>query len=114
MDRLMDELSPVTRLQVQVEGPPEVVRASLRALPGVTRVERRTVTDGVGTFVLEVERARDVRRELGQLVSQQHWGLLELRSLDLSLEDVFMRVIAGEPTGVPGEEVGAAEEEGAG
>jgi ABC-2 type transport system ATP-binding protein len=105
LDRLMDELAPVARVQVQVDGPAELVGASLRALPGVTRVEPRGVTDGVGTFVVEADRARDVRRDLFQLVSQQRWGLLELRSLGLSLEELFIRVVAGEE-----HEAAAAEE----
>jgi ABC-2 type transport system ATP-binding protein len=96
LDRLMDELSPVARVQVQVEGPADLVGQSLRALPGVERVEARGVQDGVGTYVLESGRARDVRREVVQLVTQQRWGLLELRPLGLSLEDLFIRVVAGE------------------
>ena len=96
LDRLMQELSPTARLQVQVEGPAELVAQSLRALPGVQRVEARGAVDGVSTFVLEAERARDIRREIAQLVAQQRWGLLELKALDLSLEDVFIRIVAGE------------------
>jgi ABC-2 type transport system ATP-binding protein len=96
LDRLMQELSPTARLQVQVDGPTELVTQSLRALPGVQRVEARGVVDGVSTFVLEAERARDIRREVAQLVAQQRWGLLELKALDLSLEDVFIRIVAGE------------------
>jgi ABC-2 type transport system ATP-binding protein len=96
LDRLMDELAPMTRLQVQVEGPPELVSGSLRALPGVTRVESRGVAERVGTFVVETDRARDVRRELFQLVAQQRWTLLEMRALGLSLEEIFIRVVAGE------------------
>ena len=110
LDRLMDELSPTPRLQVQVEGPAELISVSLRALPGVTRVEPRGVADGVGTFVVEADRARDVRRELVQLVTQQRWGLLELRALGLSLEDLFIRVVAGEEHG-PGAEAEAPAEE---
>jgi gliding motility-associated transport system ATP-binding protein len=96
LDRLMQELSPTARVQVQVEGPPELVAQSLRALPGVQRVESRGAADGASTFVLEAERARDVRREIAQLAAQQRWGLLELKALDLSLEDVFIRIVAGE------------------
>ncbi|MGH7318971.1 MAG: ABC transporter ATP-binding protein [Candidatus Rokuibacteriota bacterium] len=96
LDRLMDELTPIARLQVQVEGPLELVRSSLRAIQGVTRVEPRGATDAVGTFVVEADRARDIRRDLVQLVTQQRWGLLELRPLGLSLEDLFIRVVAGE------------------
>ena len=96
LDRLMQELSPTARLQVQVEGPAELVTQSLRSLPGIQRVEARGIVDGVSTFVLEAERARDIRREVAQLVAQQRWGLLELKALDLSLEDVFIRIVAGE------------------
>jgi len=96
LDRLMDELSPVTRLQVQVEGPAELVQRSLRALPGVQRVDARGTADGATTFVVEADRARDVRRDAVQLITQQRWGLLELRTLGLSLEDLFIRVVAGE------------------
>ena len=96
LDRLMQELSPVARIQVQIEGPAELVGQSLRALPGVERVEPRGVVDGVATYVLEAGRARDVRRDIGQLTAQQRWPLLELRALGLSLEDLFIRVVAGE------------------
>jgi ABC-2 type transport system ATP-binding protein len=96
LDRLMQELSPVVRVQVQVEGPAELVGQALRALPGVHRIEARDAADGAATFVLEVDRARDVRREVARLVAQQRWGLLELRALGLSLEDLFIRVVAGE------------------
>jgi ABC-2 type transport system ATP-binding protein len=96
LDRLMQELSPVARVQVQVEGPAELVGQSLRVLPGVERVEARGVIDGVATFVLEAGRGRDVRRDVAQLAAQQRWPLLELRTLGLSLEDLFIRVVAGE------------------
>jgi len=109
LDRLMEELSPVTRVQVQVEGPAELVGASLRALPGVERLEPHGVADGVGTFVVEAARGRDLRKDVFQLVSQQRWGLLELRAVGLSLEDLFIRIVAGEEQ-EPGHEAAAAEE----
>jgi ABC-2 type transport system ATP-binding protein len=93
-----------------VEGPAEIVGASLRTLPGVTRVESRGVTDGVGTYVIEAERGRDVRREAFRLVTQQRWALLELRALGLSLEDVFIRIVAGEDHEAAAEEAPGAPE----
>ena len=96
LDRLMQELSPTVRIQVQIEGPVELVGKSLRTLPGVERVETRGTVDGVVTYALDANRARDVRRDVAQLAAQQRWPLLELRALDLSLEDVFIRIVAGE------------------
>jgi ABC-2 type transport system ATP-binding protein len=107
LDQLMQEVAPSQRVQLQVEGPIELVGASLRAVPGVTRVEARGGADGVGTFVVEADRTRDVRRDLFQLVSQQRWALLELRPLGLSLEDVFIRIVAGEEHEATGDQAAA-------
>jgi len=76
-------------------------------LPGVTRVESRPGGDGVGTFVVEADRGRDVRRDLFQLVKEQRWALLELRPLGLSLEDLFIRVVAGEEQEATADEAAA-------
>ena len=97
LDRLMQELSPVARIQVQVEGPGRAghaVPADAPRRPARGGAGRRST--GSARFVLESERTRDIRREIAQLVAQQRWGLLELKALDLSLEDVFIRIVAGE------------------
>jgi hypothetical protein len=37
-----------------------------------------------------------VRGEIFQLAAQQKWSLLELRPVGMTLEEVFMRIVAGE------------------
>ncbi|MBI2544916.1 MAG: hypothetical protein HYW16_06845 [Candidatus Rokubacteria bacterium] len=44
-------------------------------------------------------RDRDVRDSLAQLVAERRWGLLELHQLGMSLEEVFLRLVAGEEFG---------------
>jgi hypothetical protein len=39
-----------------------------------------------------------VRAEVFQLAAQQKWDLLELRRVGMTLEEVFIRVVAGEET----------------
>jgi len=39
-----------------------------------------------------------VRAEIFQLAAQQRWNLRELRRVGMTLEEVFMRVVAGEET----------------
>jgi ABC-2 type transport system ATP-binding protein len=68
-------------------------------IPGVVGVEQQAVADGVGTYVVESVPDRDVRVELFQLAAAQQWRLLELRRLGLTLEEVFIRVVAGEQAG---------------
>ena len=43
---------------------------------------------------------------LAQLVVEEGWGLLELRAIDASLEDVFMELTAEQSTSGPGHRSG--------
>ena len=54
-----------------------------------------------GTSV-EAARGRDVRAEIFKLAAQQQWDLLELRRVGMTLEEVFIRIVAGEEGGEAG------------
>ncbi len=97
IDTLVEQFFPTTRIQLQVAAaPPDAVKAEIGRIPGVLSVERSVATDGVGTFVVESPRDRDVRSDLFQLAAAQKWTLLELRRLGMTLEEVFIRIVAGE------------------
>jgi ABC-2 type transport system ATP-binding protein len=107
-ENLTSQLSQSARIQLQVEGPVEVVAKELGRVPGVLGVEQRALVNGVGTFVVESGRERDVRRELARVVVGRQWGLLELRPVALTLEDIFIQLVTEEePVDA---ERGAAEE----
>ena len=96
-ENLTTKLQTSSRLLVRVEGPAtEVVRA-LGAVAGVQTVKE----DGSGpahvvTCVVESKKDRDVRKDVAATVVRQNWGLLELRPVDLTLEDVFVRLVTEE------------------
>jgi ABC-2 type transport system ATP-binding protein len=81
---------------VQVDAAGQDARAALGSLAGVARVEL-TGTEGAST-ALEVHTAdgRDVRREIAATVVGRGWGLLELRQVRMSLEDVFLNLTTQE------------------
>jgi ABC-2 type transport system ATP-binding protein len=93
---LVEKVFPTSRVELQVAAPAEAVRAALRAVPGVQRVETLAPRDGAAGFLVESARGRDVRPELVRLVTSQGWGLLGLHQVGMSLEEVFIRVVAGE------------------
>ena len=96
IDTLVEEFFPSARVQVEIGGPRDAVRERLPGIPGVTAV-KDDVADGVaGTFVVESPRGRDVRSEIFQLAAQQKWALRELRRVGMTLEEVFIKVVAGE------------------
>ena len=94
IDNLVEQFFPTSRVHVTVQEPTPAVLTALGGLPGVTGVQ--TSSDGAGVFVVETERGRDVRADIFQLAAQQKWPLLELRQVGATLEEVFMRIVAGE------------------
>jgi ABC-2 type transport system ATP-binding protein len=51
---------------------------------------------GHESFEIESERGRDVRRELAKAVVGHGWGLLELRPMRMSLEEIFLQLTTEE------------------
>jgi ABC-2 type transport system ATP-binding protein len=88
IDSLVEQFFPTSRVHVEVDGPREVIRERLAAIPGVIDVR-----DTLGPT-----RGRDVRSEIFQLAAQQKWELRELRREGMTLEEVFMKIVAGEET----------------
>ena len=96
-ENLTTKLQTSSRLLVRVEGPAtEVVRA-LGAVAGVQTVKEDGSGPGmVVTCIIESKKDRDVRKDVAAAVVRQNWGLLELRPVDLTLEDVFVRLVTEE------------------
>jgi len=112
IDRLVEEFFPTARVAVEIAGPRPAVLDGLRAIPGVVQVEDGGPDrDGPARLVVESARDRDVRGEIFQLAAQQKWNLLELRPVGMTLEEVFMRIVAGEESGAAPGEVAAGEAE---
>jgi ABC-2 type transport system ATP-binding protein len=87
----------VARTLVRVAGPAEAVARMLTEVSGVTRLETETTTGpGACAFVVVSSEADPVRRAVAARVVGAGFGLLELRSLEPSLEEVFVRVVGSE------------------
>lgn len=96
VDALAAQFFPTARVEVEIAGPPApAVEAGLRRIPGVLTV-RPLDSGGRGAWLVEAPRGCDVRSEIFQLAAQQRWELRELRRVGMTLEEVFMRVVAGE------------------
>jgi ABC-2 type transport system ATP-binding protein len=81
-------------LQVDTMGADAV--SALERVPGVTRVVESAGHDGFAGYEVESQQGHDIRRDLARTVVSSGWGLLELRPLRLSLEDVFLSLTTEE------------------
>ena len=96
IDRLVEDFFPTARVHVQIAGPAAAVRDGLAGIAGVVSVHDDPSADGLAGYIVESPRGRDVRGEIFQLAAQQKWELRELRRVGMTLEEVFIRIVAGE------------------
>ena len=100
IDALVEQFFPTARVEVELGGAVAGgARRRCEASPGVVHVEERAAGDGAARYVVESARGRDVRGEIFQLAAAAEVGVcVELRRVGMTLEEVFMRIVAGEET----------------
>jgi len=76
-----------------VDGPQDQVKAKLASIEGISRVE---TSQRQGEFVVESALEENLRPLLAKTVVEAGWGLREMKSLDLSLEEVFVHLVTEE------------------
>jgi ABC-2 type transport system ATP-binding protein len=94
-ERLTSSLQGDMRVRLQVLNAPENALAHLRELPTVTGAS----TSGRGVFEVSLdvsEDGQDPRAALAALAVTQQWGLIDMRTLSMSLEDIFLQLTTTE------------------
>lgn len=72
------------------------VQQTLERISGVSRVMMRDSKDGRMVFEVESLQGRQIRPEVARTVVNAGWNLNEMRSVGLSLEDIFLQLTAAE------------------
>ena len=107
-DNLTARLRGSETMYLQVDANGGDAADVLGRLSGVTRVAESDRRDGIVGYEVESEKGRDVRRDLARAVVANGWGLLELRPMRMSLEEIFLSLTTEEaPTPAAGETVNA-------
>jgi ABC-2 type transport system ATP-binding protein len=91
-DNLTARLRGSETMYVQLDAQGADGAAALTSVRGVTRVTASDRRDQVTGYEVESEAGRDVRRDLAAAVVGRGWGLLELRPMRMSLEEIFLQV----------------------
>jgi ABC-2 type transport system ATP-binding protein len=93
---LTAQLQSSRKIQLTIRGPREAILTTLAAINGVIRIDPQA---DEGAYALEMRKEMDSRADISRAVVQQGWDLLEMRSQDLSLEEIFVQLVTEEPTG---------------
>ena len=93
LERLAARGGRTRQVAVRLARPGDGAAAALGAVPGVAAVHPQ---DGaVGDFMADVAEGHDPREAIASLAVARGWGLLEMRPVTRSFEDVYMEIIRG-------------------
>ena len=91
-ENLTAKLKGSESLFLQIEGDPEEILKALSALPGIMRALHK----GEKGYEVEGEVGEDVRQDLAATIVRSGWGLLEMRPVGMSLEEIYLKLTTGE------------------
>ena len=87
--QLSSRLRQSEKMSLTVKHPPDDWQEQLTKIPGVLHVVPGRTPE---TNIIECQLGQDLREEIAQFVVNQGVGLLELKPLSLSLEEVFLQL----------------------
>ncbi len=93
IENLSSLVSDLKRIRLEVEGPNEKVAQCLRQIKGVLRVSYED-----SHCIVECSAGQDCRGKIIETIVQGGWTLLSLESIEMSLEDIFLKLTTEEET----------------
>ncbi len=94
-DNLTRRLQGSSRVEMEVRGPSDAVSRRLRGISGVLHVESEKA-EGRHRYHVECAQNKDLREQLAAAVVNEGWGLLQLRTAGMSLEEIFLKLTTKE------------------
>ena len=91
-ENLTARLMGADRIYVQVQGPVDAVTAKLREVPNVSNVVPEPGGNGTHGFFVECRDKHDIRAELASMIVGSGFGLLEMKPVGMSLEEIFLQL----------------------
>ena len=100
LSRQMDKTS---RIQISAEGPVRDIVQKLRLIPGVQHAELSQEKDNnINIYKIESQPDQDVRKQIFYEMARNSWPIIEMRSLDPTLEEIFLQVTSSSRQGRKG------------
>lgn len=97
-ENLMAKLNGSKEVQATVIGPFEKIQTTLRQIKGVLKITSIQVDKKGNKYSFSIENlpALDIRNQIAKSVVNNGWDLLELKKIEMSLEEVFLQLTTHE------------------
>ncbi len=96
-ENLSKNLENSNKIQVKIDGPEDEVVKVVSSIAGIKNAEITSKdSDEFCKVLIDSEEGVDLRRELFKRVAERNWYIMELKTSDMSLEDIFLKLTVGE------------------
>ncbi len=100
-ENLTKNISADSRLIARIDGSREEILKVIKAIPGVISVVADMEREpGIYDYEIEVKEKTDIRRELFKRIVARNWVMLGLKSTEMSLEDIFLKITMGDTVNI--------------
>ncbi|MBR3630597.1 MAG: ATP-binding cassette domain-containing protein [Oscillospiraceae bacterium] len=94
---LSEKVTTDHRIIVRMEGEKPAILQAIRALSGIKYVRADMEREpGIWEYEIEAEPGRDIRRDINRIARENEWNILMLKTMEMSLEDIFLKITMGE------------------
>ena len=96
-ENLSKGMGGASRLSLTIAGSPAAVISAAEGIYGVKSIEKAADRErGVSSYIVESDKEIDIRKPLFFALAKIGCPILEMRSLDFTLEEIFLELIASE------------------
>ncbi len=95
-EQLQARLTGSQRVLIQIRGDAQEVLPLLEPIPGVIRIQLRNQD----SLEIETLPGKEVRPEVARALIQAGFDLLQMQNINLSLEEIFLKLTREEPAGL--------------
>ena len=94
---LTKKLQQAPKIMLKAEGPVSDITRTLSRLSGITAIDRKDPgSEKNGFYEIEAEENSDVINEIAKSIYENNWKLKEIRPVDMTLEEIFIKVVTEE------------------
>ena len=86
------DLESSGNIHLQVRGPADKVLERLRFADNVADAQLESEENGVGVYIVTHEAGVDIRPDITSMIIYSGWELLELRPVEMTLEEAFLEL----------------------
>ena len=94
---LSDQVTTDHRIAARIEGEKAAILQAIRTIPGIKYVRADMEREpGIWEYEMEAQPGQDIRRDINRIVRENNWNILMLKTMEMTLEDIFLKITMGE------------------